>query len=128
MLELRSTELERRLEEATAERDALLARESEADERRGALTAALASAAEPRSPLARVAAADANQRGRARRDAVRLAVLEAEKATTAPALRAALDEAEAEAVPPVRRWARPTGGSARHAPPGIVAARSSRPS
>src|SRR4051812_33216639 len=98
VLELRSTELERRLEEATAERDALLARESEADERRGALTAALASAAELRSRSRdwqlRLRTNEVTRAG----DAVRLAVLEAEKATTAPALRAALDEAQAEAV------------------------------
>jgi hypothetical protein len=49
VLELRSAELERRLEEATAERDALAARETDGDERRGALSAALASAAELRS-------------------------------------------------------------------------------
>ncbi len=98
VLELRSTELERRLEEATAERDTLLARETEADERRGALTAALASAADLRSRSRewqlRLRTHEVTRAG----DAVRLAVLEAEKATTAPALRAALDEAEAEAV------------------------------
>ena len=98
VLELRSTELERRLEEATAERDALVARESEADERRGALAAALASAAALRSRSREwqlhMRTSEVTRAG----DAVRLAVLEAERATTAPALRAALDEANEAAV------------------------------
>jgi hypothetical protein len=98
VLELRSAELERRLEEATAERDALAARESDADERRGALSAALASAADLRSRSRewqlRLRTSEITRAG----DAVRLAVLEAERATTAPALRAALDEANDAAV------------------------------
>jgi hypothetical protein len=98
VLELRSAELERRLEEAVAEREALVARETEADERRGALAAALASAAELRSRSRewqlRMRTNEVTRAG----DAVRLAVLEAERATTAPSLRAALDEAKDAAV------------------------------
>jgi len=98
VLELRSAELERRLEEAIAERDALAAGSIEADERREALSAALASAAELRSRSRawqlRMRTSEVVRAG----DAVRLAVLEAERATTAPALRAALDEAKDAAV------------------------------
>jgi hypothetical protein len=98
VLELRSAELERRLEEAVAERDALAARQTEEDERRGALAAALASAADLRSRARewqlRMRTHEVARAG----DAVRLAVLEAERATNAPALRAALDEAKDAAV------------------------------
>jgi hypothetical protein len=98
VLELRSAELERRLEEATAERDALRARETEADERRGALSAALASAADLRSRSREWQALMRTHEVLRAGDSVRLAVLESERATTAPALRAALDEATAEAA------------------------------
>jgi hypothetical protein len=79
VLELRSTELERRLEEATAERDALAAQTSEAPAGREALTAALASAAAVRARSRdwqlRMRTAEIARSS----DAVRLAVLEAER-------------------------------------------------
>ncbi len=98
VLELRSAELERRLEEATLERDAMRARETEADERRGALSAALASAADLRARSREWQALMRTNEVLRAGDSVRLAVLESERATTAPALRAALDEATAEAA------------------------------
>ena len=92
VLELRSAELERRLEEATAERDAL---GSDAG-RREALAAALASAAALRSRSrewqVRLRTNEVARAG----DAVRLAVLEAERAGGAAAMRSALDERGAE--------------------------------
>ena len=92
VLELRSAELERRLEEATAERDAL---GSDAG-RREALAAALTSAAALRSRSrewqARLRTNEVTRAG----DAVRLAVLEAERAGGAAAMRSALDERGAE--------------------------------
>jgi hypothetical protein len=98
VLELRSAELERRLEEATAERDALLVRETEADDRRGALAAALASAADLRSRSREWQVKLRTNEVSHASDAVRLAVLDAERATTAPSLRAALHEAAADAA------------------------------
>jgi hypothetical protein len=98
VLELRSAELERRLDEAVAERDALSARESEAVERRGALAAALASAAELRARSREWQALMRRNEVLRAGDSVRLAVLDAERATTAPALRAALDAAQQEAT------------------------------
>jgi hypothetical protein len=107
VLELRSVELERRLEEATAERDALAAREPGA--RSEALTAALAAAAEVRGRARewqlRLRTSEIVRAG----DAVRLAVLESERAgaasaadaratglaTELAAARAAADEARA---------------------------------
>jgi hypothetical protein len=84
VLELRSAELERRLEEATEERDALGAGRPEA------LAAALASAAALRSRSRewqlRMRTTEVARAG----DAVRLAVLEAERAMGAAAMRSAL--------------------------------------
>ncbi len=78
VLELRSVELERRLEEATAERDALAGREPDAA-RGDALTAALAAAAEVRARARewqlRLRTSEIIHAG----DAVRLAVLESER-------------------------------------------------
>jgi hypothetical protein len=88
VLELRSAELERRLEEAIAERDAL----AEGGVRREALSAALASAAALRSRSRewqlRLRTTEVARAG----DAVRLAVLEAERARGTAAIRAALVE------------------------------------
>ncbi len=89
VLELRSAELERRLEEAIAERDAL----GEGDEgRREALSAALASAAALRSRSRewqlRMRTTEVARAG----DAVRLAVLEAEHARGTEPIRAELAE------------------------------------
>ena len=95
VLELRSTELERRLEEATAG-----ARDAEAAGGREALAAALASAAALRARSRewrlRLRTSEVMRAG----DAVRLAVLESERATGTAALRSALQErgAELEAV------------------------------
>jgi hypothetical protein len=92
VLELRSAELERRLEEATAEHEAVAARDAEAAGRREALAAALASAAALRSRARewqlRMRTSEVVHAG----DAVRLAVLEAERSTGAAAVRAALHE------------------------------------
>jgi hypothetical protein len=92
VLELRSAELERRLEEATAERDAL----AEPAERREALEAALASAAELRARSRewqlRLRTTEVGRAG----DAVRLAMLEAERATGMPAMRTDLADARRE--------------------------------
>ncbi|HET9738418.1 MAG TPA: hypothetical protein VFP78_09875 [Solirubrobacteraceae bacterium] len=78
VLELRSAELERRLEEATAERDALAGRDTDAA-RGDALTAALAAAAEVRARARewqlRLRTSEIVHAG----DAVRLAVLESER-------------------------------------------------
>jgi hypothetical protein len=94
VLELRSAELERRLEEAVAERDALT--EGGAG-RREALAAALASAAALRSRSrewqVRLRSTEVARAG----DAVRLAVLDAERASGAAATRSALHEARGEA-------------------------------
>jgi hypothetical protein len=96
VLELRSAELERRLEEATAEHEALGARDAEAAGRREALAAALASAAALRSRSRewqlRLRTTEVARAG----DSVRLAVLEAERATGAAAIRTALQERSAE--------------------------------
>jgi hypothetical protein len=96
VLELRSAELERRLAEATAEHDALRDRDAEDAGRREALSAALASAAALRSRSRewqlRMRTAEVARAG----DAVRLAVLEAERATGAEAIRAALAHRGAE--------------------------------
>jgi hypothetical protein len=87
VLELRSVELERRLEEATAERDALASRvPGEPDGTRGeALTAALAAAAEVRARARewqlRLRTSEIVRAG----DAVRLAVLESERTRAAGA-------------------------------------------
>ena len=93
VLELRSAELERRLEEAVAERDALA--EGGAG-RREALAAALASAAALRSRSrewqVRMRTTEVARAG----DAVRLAVLEAERATGSAAMRNALQAAGGE--------------------------------
>src|SRR5918995_6704731 len=95
VLELRSAELERRLEEATAG-----ARDAEAAGGREALAAALASAAALRSRSRewrlRLRTSEVTRAG----DAVRLAVLESERATGTAAIRSALQErgAELEAV------------------------------
>ena len=93
VLELRSAELERRLEEATAERDAL----SEGGAgRREALAAALESAAALRSRSRewqlRMRTTEVARAG----DAVRLAVLEAERASGAGAARNELHAARGE--------------------------------
>ena len=84
VLELRSAELERRLEEATEERDAL------GTGRREALAAALESAAALRSRSrewqVRMRTTEVARAG----DAVRLAVLESERAMGAAAMRSAL--------------------------------------
>jgi hypothetical protein len=89
----RAAELERRLQEATAERDA---RAAETSGRREALAAALSSAAALRSRARdwqlRMRSAEVARTS----DAVRLAVLEAERATDAGALRAALHERSRE--------------------------------
>ena len=95
VLELRSAELERRLEEATAG-----ARDAEAAGGREALAAALASAAALRARSRewrlRLRTSEVMRAG----DAVRLAVLESERATGTAAIRSALQErgAELEAV------------------------------
>jgi hypothetical protein len=82
VLELRSAELERRLEEATAERDAA--------GRGEALAAALASAAQLRSRSREWQLRLRTTEVARASDAVRLAVLESERATGATAMRDAL--------------------------------------
>jgi hypothetical protein len=94
VLELRSAELERRLDEAIAERDAL---SDGGAGRREALAAALASAAALRSRSrewqVRMRTTEVARAG----DAVRLAVLEAERATGAGAIHGQLAESRREA-------------------------------
>jgi hypothetical protein len=89
VLELRSAELERRLEEATTERDGLAAAD-----RREALEAALASAAALRSRSREWQLHLRTSEVARASDAVRLAVLE----SGAPTLRSALDASRAEAA------------------------------
>jgi hypothetical protein len=92
VLELRSAELERRLEEATAARDELVTREAGAAGRREALAAALASAAELRTRAREWQLRLRTSEVARSSDAVRLAVIEAERATGGSAMRSALHE------------------------------------
>ena len=156
VLELRSAELERRLEEATEERDAL------GSGSREALAAALESAAALRSRSrewqVRMRTTEVARAG----DSVRLAVLEAERAMGASAMRSALSDrgkdletartrrsrcalrwsrraSRRPAMPPSWRppptrprprapsWRPAKAGTPRPTRPGTAAARSSRP-
>lgn len=83
VLELRSTELERRLEEATAERDALAGAAGRSEELAAALASAAALRSRSREWQARLRGSEVARAG----DSVRLAVLEAERAGGMVAMR-----------------------------------------